>query len=76
MIENGVFTVIDDPRLGRLRTVDSPLTLRGERKRSPTRAPEIGEHTRDVLRSLGYSDERIRSLERQGAVRTDGSAPA
>jgi crotonobetainyl-CoA:carnitine CoA-transferase CaiB-like acyl-CoA transferase len=66
---NGLLPEIEDPRIGRLRTVDSPVRLEGVEKRRPSLAPEIGEHTREVLASLGYADERIRQLEAAGAVR-------
>jgi crotonobetainyl-CoA:carnitine CoA-transferase CaiB-like acyl-CoA transferase len=33
-------------------------------------APALGEHTREALRSAGYSDEKIAELERAGAVKT------
>jgi crotonobetainyl-CoA:carnitine CoA-transferase CaiB-like acyl-CoA transferase len=38
----------------------------GDHARLP--GPELGEHTRDVLAELGYDDERIATLERDGAV--------
>ena len=31
-------------------------------------APALGEHTDEVLRGLGYDDERISPLRRNGAV--------
>jgi crotonobetainyl-CoA:carnitine CoA-transferase CaiB-like acyl-CoA transferase len=65
----GVFREIDHPELGALKTVDSPIQLRGATKRPPGVAPEIGQHTREVLGSLGYSDARIAELAGSGAVR-------
>jgi formyl-CoA transferase len=76
LVANGIFTEIEDPRIGTLRTVDSPLKLLGVAKRRPALAPEIGEHTQEVLRSLGYSEERIRELEESGAVRCAAGASA
>jgi crotonobetainyl-CoA:carnitine CoA-transferase CaiB-like acyl-CoA transferase len=55
MEANGVFVEIEPG----LRTVANPLTIDGEEKVKPRRAPEIGEHTAEVMRSLGYSDSAI-----------------
>ncbi len=67
---NGVFRPVVGPgvRPG-LRTVDSPIHLDGAEKRPATRAPEIGEHGRELLGSLGYSRERIDALVRDGILR-------
>ncbi len=71
---NGIFRAVegDDVRPG-LRTVDSPLHLDGVAKRPAGRAPELGEHGREVLRGLGYPDERIDALVRDGVLREPGS---
>jgi crotonobetainyl-CoA:carnitine CoA-transferase CaiB-like acyl-CoA transferase len=34
-------------------------------------APALGEHTREALRGVGYTDERIAELERAGAVKAE-----
>lgn len=70
MIANGVFRPVVGPgvRPG-LRTVDSPIHLDGAPKRPATRAPEIGEHGRELLAQLGYSRERIDALVRDGVLR-------
>jgi crotonobetainyl-CoA:carnitine CoA-transferase CaiB-like acyl-CoA transferase len=45
----------------------NPIKLDGERLPSQ-RAPSLGEHTRDVLRELGYEDEAIDALRASGAA--------
>jgi formyl-CoA transferase len=66
---NGVLVPVADPRATGLRTVSSPLELRGEEKVQPSLAPGIGEHSREILASvLGYSPERIRELLDAGVV--------
>ncbi len=52
-----------------LRTVDSPIHLDGIAKRPATRAPEIGEHGREILADLGYTQQRIEALVRDGVLR-------
>lgn len=67
---NGIFRPVVGPGVRPdLRTVDSPIHLDGAEKRPATRAPELGEHGRELLESLGYSRERIDALVRDGVLR-------
>ena len=67
---NGIFRKVEGPgvRPG-LRTVDSPIQLDGAPKASAGRAPELGEHGREILAGLGYSKERVDALVRDGVLR-------
>jgi crotonobetainyl-CoA:carnitine CoA-transferase CaiB-like acyl-CoA transferase len=47
---------------GKLETVNSPVFISDMEKRQPHKAPGIGEHSREVLRELGYSDQEIAAL--------------
>lgn len=38
--------------------------------RLPTAPPLLGEHTRDVLREIGYSADKIAELEGSGTVQS------
>ncbi|MDJ0847581.1 MAG: CaiB/BaiF CoA-transferase family protein [Myxococcota bacterium] len=68
MRANGVFRPIEgDPHDA--HTLDTPLQLDGAEKVAARPAPEIGQHTREVLVELGYTDERIEKLVADGAVR-------
>jgi formyl-CoA transferase len=62
MAANGVFVEIDDPVLGRVRTVDTPLQIEGHPKVTPTPAPRLGEHTREILTEIGLREQDIRLL--------------
>ncbi len=66
MQANGLYPEID--RAGPLRTVDSPMRVDGVEKRKPAMAPEIGEHSREILLELGYSQEEVSTLVAGGAV--------
>jgi formyl-CoA transferase len=49
-------------------TVNSPFWIAQADKVAPRRAPEIGEHSNDVLRAAGYGDAEIGRLRASGAV--------
>jgi crotonobetainyl-CoA:carnitine CoA-transferase CaiB-like acyl-CoA transferase len=59
MRASGAFVDIEYPKRGKVATVDSPVFVAGSEKRTPEPAPEVGAHTREVLRTIGYSDAAI-----------------
>jgi len=59
---------VDHPTLGRLRTLGSPLKMSATPPDPVRRAPQLGEHTDEVLRQAGYGDEEIATLRRAGAL--------
>ncbi len=68
MKANGVFAELDHPQHGSLQTVSSPLNIQGLAKEKPKPAPAVGEHSREVLRSLGYEDAAIEELVLRGVT--------
>jgi crotonobetainyl-CoA:carnitine CoA-transferase CaiB-like acyl-CoA transferase len=61
---------VDHARAGRVKALGHPIKFSatpGEMKRP---APLLGEHTREVLGELGYTDDEIAALVREGAVST------
>jgi formyl-CoA transferase len=68
MAANGVFAELEHPRLGVIPTVNNPLTVQGVAKEKPVMAPEVGEHSREILRSLGYGDSAIEEMISRGCV--------
>jgi formyl-CoA transferase len=52
------------------RTVNSPLWIDGMPKRPAYRAPEIGEHSEEILAEFGFSGEEINGLLRERAVKS------
>jgi alpha-methylacyl-CoA racemase len=66
----GMVAELDQPGADRpVRLLGVPVKL-GRTPGDPNRAPGpvLGEHTREVLASLGYDDARIDALEEAGAV--------
>ncbi len=66
--DNGFFTKFTDKK--DLLTVDSPIFMKNEKKRKPQTAPEIGEHTRQILEELDYDKSTIDKLESKKIIRT------
>src|SRR5215471_63877 len=64
MEANGVF---DEIAPG-MRTVNSPILIEGLKKVKPRMAPQVGEHTREILLSLGYSETEITAMLERGAA--------
>ncbi|HYL10565.1 MAG TPA: CoA transferase [Candidatus Acidoferrales bacterium] len=64
MEENGVYAEIAPG----MRTVNNPLVVSGTEKVKPRMAPEVGEHTLEVLRDAGYSEEALADMVRRGAA--------
>jgi crotonobetainyl-CoA:carnitine CoA-transferase CaiB-like acyl-CoA transferase len=62
---------MDYPGHGKLTTINSPIFSTGGEKRPPTAAPQLGAHTREVLRDLGYEEETIAALVQSGIAATD-----
>jgi crotonobetainyl-CoA:carnitine CoA-transferase CaiB-like acyl-CoA transferase len=54
-------------------TVNSPLWVMGEQKVKPRRAPDLGEHTDDILAAHGFSPTEIERLRQSGVI--GGSPP-
>ncbi len=45
-----------------LKTISNPIVVDGVAKTRPQLAPEVGEHSREVLAELGFRDEEIEDL--------------
>lgn len=66
---NPIFTDLDQPGLGRFPVPGSPFRFGAAARETPVRAPELGEHTEEVLAEVaGLSAAQIGRLFDQGIV--------
>ncbi|MBT6275917.1 MAG: CoA transferase [Chromatiales bacterium] len=68
MQDSDALTPIADARAQADFIVNSPVWLRDAPKVAPRLAPDIGEHTDEVLRETGFSAKEIAQLRDDGAV--------
>ena len=61
-------TQVAHARAGRVKTLGTPVKFSATPTSIRRAAPLLGEHTREVLASLGYSSAQIEKLEEEGAV--------
>jgi len=73
MIDRGIVKDIKHPQLGPMRAVRNPILLDHGGPSIERPAPMLGQHSRDILRELGYADAAIEryfaagvTAERQG----------
>jgi crotonobetainyl-CoA:carnitine CoA-transferase CaiB-like acyl-CoA transferase len=60
---------VEHPTLGHLKALGSPIKMSATPPDARRRAPQLGEHTREVLDEAGYSAAEIDALVQSGAVR-------
>ncbi|MBI4124162.1 MAG: CoA transferase [Betaproteobacteria bacterium] len=65
----GYFRIVEHPSEGRIRSMAVPSEWSESPPEYRRHAPRLGEHTREVLREAGFSDEKISSLVRSGAAK-------
>jgi formyl-CoA transferase len=65
---NGYLLELDHPVAGKVLVSGAPVTINGEVAAAAEPAPELGQHTEEVLLELGYTWEEIGALRDSGAV--------
>ncbi len=69
IVHRGMVAETQGPRGEGVRHLACPVKLSRTPAAPPGRAPGLGEHTRAVLRELGYSDAKIENLAAEGVAR-------
>lgn len=68
VLANHMLVDLELPGGRTVKTVNSPIWVDGPAKVKPRRAPEVGEHTEEILRGAGCTDADIAALRDAGAI--------
>jgi len=68
MAANEILVDCEQPGFDGLRTVNTPIEIDGVDKLPPGPFPELGEHTRELMLEVGYSDDQVEGLADSGTV--------
>jgi crotonobetainyl-CoA:carnitine CoA-transferase CaiB-like acyl-CoA transferase len=66
----GILQRLEHPRISGLTLPALPLSFDGERALHPSAPPDVGEHSAEVLREAGYTDDEIAALAAGGVITT------
>jgi len=64
----GILEEADHPTMGKTVTVKTPILFSGTPAPFRRPAPMLGEHTKEVLKELGYSDQEVENLIKGGVA--------
>jgi crotonobetainyl-CoA:carnitine CoA-transferase CaiB-like acyl-CoA transferase len=64
----GILPTAEIPNVGKVRVIAHPARHSVATAKNPATVPWKGQHTEEILRSLGYTARQIASLEKKGVV--------
>jgi len=72
LIARGMFVEVDHPKAGKMTVPNFPVKLSETPGEIVSAAPLLGQHNREILMGiLGYTEEEIKELEREGVIATE-----
>jgi len=69
VVATTAFQMMNQPGMGQVPLAQIPGTVPIDPDDPNQRAPDLGQHSRQILDGLGYDDDRIAALMAEGAVR-------
>jgi crotonobetainyl-CoA:carnitine CoA-transferase CaiB-like acyl-CoA transferase len=69
MVERKMVAEVEHPKLGRIRVARNPVLMDHGGPGLPRPAPVLGQHSAEILASLGYAQPAIDEMARTGATR-------
>ncbi len=67
-IANEFFSTWDHPTYGPIKLLNNPIKLSHTPAENRLKAPDLGEHTDQILSELGYSADKIEKLRNDGII--------
>lgn len=67
--DHGLIEEVDHPVFGQLPVIRAPIWYSEREVKVRSSPPLLGQHTRDILLELGYSEDEITDLTERGVVR-------
>ncbi len=64
----GMAASVTSRKRGDFQLVASPINMEGTPKKIRSATPEAGEHTKEILKTVGYSDADIEALKQKGVI--------
>lgn len=64
----GIAAPVKSKKKGEIHLVNSPINMEGLQKKIRSATPEAGEHTAEILQSIGYSQADIEKMRANGVV--------
>jgi len=68
ILQRRVVEEIMHPKAGRVKILGTPIELSETPAKIREPAPALGQHTKEILKTLGYSDEEIKDFEKTGVI--------
>ncbi len=59
---------MDHPKFGKIQNMASPIKYSRTPLKIRELAPKLGQHTKEILKNFGYTDENIREFRKQGII--------
>ncbi|MGQ9695304.1 MAG: CaiB/BaiF CoA transferase family protein [Thermodesulfobacteriota bacterium] len=67
--DRNMLVEINHPRAGKIKQIGIPIKFSATPGEVSAPAPEIGEHTEEILKKLGYAEEKVEQLRQEGVIR-------
>jgi len=69
LLYRGMFPEFDHPTQGKVRQLGTPIKLSETPAKFRSFAPRMGQHTDEIMQSLGYDKQQLEELRKSGAIK-------